>query len=430
MARWDHGSRALARVTTLPPLAPPAAQPRGVRSSTPALLPPEAQFLIRTAGGSGTEALLRRLLNSQFDWLKLCALAQRERATLIVWQWLQRLGTACMPAEVANAWRSLAMVCEFESQRLEQCLQEAVDALAGQGIEVMLLKGSALAYTAYTSFAARPMGDLDILVRPEHAQQAWAVLQTRGWTWPSTRWPAEGYPGHQHLPPLVDADGAGVRLEVHTDLLPAGHPFQLPREALWRDARTVRLNRQAVRVPDPIRLLLHACIHFAWMHQLQWASWRAFRDVATLTSGGRFSWAPFVTLARDSRATTACYWALRLAQSLAGVAVPHGVLRALRPPRPELLATLLEYHYSLQLFPTERGCPSVRLGRHLWALGMAPRWSGHRLIRPWHFDPLRPPAARAASVAWPRRLVNRIGTTAAAVAYLKRVTASGRGPAA
>src|SRR2546421_8069103 len=102
MARWDHGSRALARVTTLPPLAPPAAQPRGVRSSTPALLPPEAQFLIRTAGGSGTEALLRRLLNSQFDWLKLCALAQRGRATLIVWQWLPRLRTAPPPGEGAE----------------------------------------------------------------------------------------------------------------------------------------------------------------------------------------------------------------------------------------------------------------------------------------------------------------------------------------
>src|SRR5256885_16375974 len=89
MARWDHGSRALARVTTLPPLAPPAAQPRGVRSSTRALLPPEAQFLIRTAGGSGTAALPRRFLNSQVGWVELCAPAQRGPATPVLWQWLR-----------------------------------------------------------------------------------------------------------------------------------------------------------------------------------------------------------------------------------------------------------------------------------------------------------------------------------------------------
>src|SRR5205807_452529 len=203
---------------------------------------------------------------------------QRERATLIVWQWLQRLGTGRMPADVANEWRRLAMVCEFESHRLERYLHEAVDALVTRGIEVMLLKGSALAQTAYASFAERPMGDLDIMVRAERAHEAWSVLQTRGWTWPSARWPAEGYPGHQH----------------------------------------------------------------------RWGGWRAFRDVAILTSGAHFPWEPFVTLARDSHATTACYWALRLARSLAGVSVPPGVLRALRPHRPELLTQRLEYHYALQ----------------------------------------------------------------------------------
>ena len=403
--------------------APPSAKPRGVVSATRALLSPEAQFLVLTAGGSGNEAPLRRLLDSPLDWLKLRSLSQQERATLIVWQWLQRLGTGRMPADVANEWRRLAMVCEFESHRLEQCLHEAVDALVTRGIEVMLLKGSALAQTAYASFAERPMGDLDIMVRAERAHEAWSVLQTRGWTWPSARWPAEGYPGHQHLPPLLDTRGEGLRLEVHTDLLPAGHPFQLPSEALWRDAQTVRLHQQTARAPDPMRQLLHGSIHFAWTHELRWGGWRAFRDVAILTSGAHFPWEPFVTLARDSHATTACYWALRLARSLAGVSVPPGVLRALRPHRPELLTRLLEYHYALQLFPSEGGCPSVRLGRRLWALGMAPRWSGHGSIRPWQFDPLRTPAAGAGSHAWPRRLLHRVRKTAATIAYLQRVTA-------
>src|SRR5439155_1079046 len=128
-----------------------------------------------------------------------------ERATLIVWQRLQRLGADRLPLEVATAWRKLAMVYEFDSLRLEQRLHEAVEVLATRGIEVMLLKGSTLAYTTYGSFADRPMGDVDLLVRPEQAREAWLALQTRGWSWPAAQWPAERYSRHQHLPPLVDA---------------------------------------------------------------------------------------------------------------------------------------------------------------------------------------------------------------------------------
>src|SRR5207244_10059695 len=137
MAPRRHGSRGPGAVTTLATAAtaaPPSAKPRGVASATRALLSPEAQFLVLTAGGSGNEAPLRRLLDSPLDWLKLRSLSQQERATLIVWQWLQRLGTGRLPADVANEWRRIAMVCEFESHRLEQCLHEAVDALVARGI--------------------------------------------------------------------------------------------------------------------------------------------------------------------------------------------------------------------------------------------------------------------------------------------------------
>src|SRR2546430_14574375 len=118
MAPRRHGSRGPGAVTTLATAAtaaPPSAKPRGVASATRALLSPEAQFLVLTAGGSGNEAPLRRLLDSPLDWLKLRSLSQQERATLIVWQWLQRLRTRRMPAGVANEGRKLAPGCGVES---------------------------------------------------------------------------------------------------------------------------------------------------------------------------------------------------------------------------------------------------------------------------------------------------------------------------
>jgi len=383
------------------------------------LLSREAQLLVLTAGGPANEAPLRRLLASQLNWPTVGAMARAERATPIVWQWLQRLGADCLPVEVATVWRKLAMVSEFESLRLEQRLHESVAALATRGIEVMLLKGSALAYTAYAAFAERPMGDLDLLVHPEQAREAWSILQTLGWTWPATRWPAERYTVHQHLPPLVDAHGQGFRLELHTDLLPGGQPFRLSADTLWRDAQPICLDGRTTLVPDPLQHLLHLCVHFAWSHQMQWASWRTFRDVQALTRRGDIPWATFVDLARDSRATTCCFWTLRLARDLARVTVPNDVLRALHPPLPEFLLDRLEHHYVLELFPTENSCPSVKLGRWLWEVGIAPRRSEHGAGRPWQVS--HGWCESVAADTWPRRLLNRARHIGASLGYVGRL---------
>src|SRR3989454_3864660 len=120
----------------------------------------------------------------------------------------------------------------FRSLHLEHVLHEILATLAARGIEALLLKGAGLAYTAYASFADRPMGDIDVLVRPEQAEEAWSLFRAQGWTWPSAQWPRERYSAHQHLPPLIQQSAGGARLEIHRDLLP-GHGL---------DRKSTRLN--------------------------------------------------------------------------------------------------------------------------------------------------------------------------------------------
>lgn len=380
----------------------------------------EAALLLVTAGGEANEVSLRRLIEHQVDWLKLELLAERERATPILWRLLQRVGEDRLPRDVVTAWRKRAMIAEFQALHQEQSLHGAVRTLAAHGIDVMLLKGSALAYTAYPAFADRPMGDVDILVHPECAQEAWVLLQAHGWIWPSAEWPARYYAAHQHLPPLRDSGGAQLRLEVHTDIMPAGHPFGTSPATLWSDATRVRLNGCSALAPGPVHQLLHLCIHFAWSHQLQWGGWRAFRDVHALAHRGAFPWPEFVGVANESRAATCCYWTLRLARALSGAPVPDDVLQALHPPRGNFLLDRLEHHYALQLFPAEHGCPSVTLSRRLWSVGMAPRWSGHGSVRPWTMSDEWPETANRGSAtdSWTRRLASQAQHVAGSLAYL------------
>ncbi len=350
---------------------------------TRTLLSPEAQLLLLTAAVPPSETGMRRLLTAGIDWAKLCALAEHEKATSIALRQLWRLGLA-VPHAAAHELRQLAAASVMQMLHLEQLLHKTLDVLAEQGIDVMLLKGAGLGYTAYPSFVDRPMVDLDVLVPPHRAAQAWSLLQTHGWTWPSARWASQRYTAHQHLPPLIQDPGGASRLEIHGDLLPGGHPFRFSAATVWAQAKQVPLNGRVLTVPHPLHQLWHVCVHFAWSHEMQWGAWRTLRDVAAIIWRGDVEWPEFVDLARKSQAGTCCFWTLRLSRRLAGADVPDRVLAALRPPRPELLLERIERHYVSNLFPSRDGCPSVLLARRLWEAGILPRWSGHGPARPWH----------------------------------------------
>jgi hypothetical protein len=288
-----------------------------------------------------------------------------------------------LPPDSQTRLRQLAALSAMQSLHLEQVLLATLDRLSLARVEAVLLKGAGLAYTVYDSFADRPMGDLDLLLRAEDAERAWSLLRTEGWTWPEDRWPGEFYFAHQHLPPLIQDQGGVARLEIHRDVLPANEGFRLPVETVWARARSVSVNGRVLLVPDPLHQLLHACVHFAWSHEMRWGTWRTFRDVAALVRKGEFAWPEFVQAARDSNAATCCFWTLRLARSLAGSPVPDHVLAALSPLRSELVLNTLERHYACNVFPGATGSPSVQLSHRLWEAGILPKRSGHGSARPW-----------------------------------------------
>ena len=99
---------------------------------------------------------------------------------------------------------------------LEQLLAGALDTLARENIEVVLLKGAGLAATVYGSFTARPMYDVDMLLRPDDAPHAWNALRRAGWVHDEEECPPEFYASHYHLPPLDDAQGTGLAVELHS----------------------------------------------------------------------------------------------------------------------------------------------------------------------------------------------------------------------
>jgi hypothetical protein len=352
----------------------------------PPAVTPEARALLLTAGGAQNDAALRALFSRGIDWDRLLWIADWERATAAVWARIRSLGIGGVPPEVGTSWERLAMVADFRALWLEERLTATVRALAAVGIEVVLLKGAALVQGPYAGFRERPMGDLDLLVAPERAKDAWDVATKTGWMWDSVAYPAGRYSSHHHLPPLLDERRTGVRLEIHTSLSVESHPFALQFSEAMAVSPSVPVGAVSARVLDSPHQLVHLCVHFAWSHMLQFGSWRMFRDADALIACGKVDWPAVNALAGRSGASSCCYWSLRLASSLANVPVPTEVIDALRPRRQGWLLRRIERHIETHLVVADRLCPSERLRRAMWSMAIVPSRLGHGPGRPWDED--------------------------------------------
>jgi len=325
-----------------------------------------------------------RDLDDISDWDRLLRIASEENAIIALRACLKEAKVAKLPAGLERYVAMISLDREFRMRQLQPRLERALDALNRAGIDVMLLKGGALAYTVYGSFINRPMRDLDILVRPEQAADARALMLALDWAVDPDVPGDRSYGTHHHLPPLRDLGASGLRLEIHRALLPAGHPFSFGAEELWRGARRITVGGGAhAFVMHPAHHAVHVAIHFAWSHMLKMGAWHAFRDLATLVAAEMFDWEEFVDTASRWRASSCCYWTLRLAHILTGFEPPPSVLDRLAPSLPEIVRRPLARHLVNGLVPGDVACPSAGLDRALWNLAMQPRREGHGAVRPW-----------------------------------------------
>ncbi|HKW49359.1 MAG TPA: nucleotidyltransferase family protein [Gemmatimonadaceae bacterium] len=317
------------------------------------------------------------------DWRRLVQFASDENALIALRGRLKDRDGDAIPVEVERQIAILSLDREFRMRRLQQRVEDSIAALNQAGIEPLLLKGAALAYTLYGSFEARPMKDVDLLVAPDRADEARAIMLKQGWALDPELPGDERYDTHHHLPPLRDLTASGLRLEIHRGVLPLGHPFHFTDDVIWRAARRVKVGNGHALVMHPSHHAVHIAIHFAWAHMLNLGAWHAFRDLSHLAARDVLDWTHFARTAEEWGASTCCYWTLRLGQSLASVAVPEAVLRRLAPGIPEFVRRPLTRHFARALARSDVGCPSARLNRALWTLAMQPERCGHRAIRPW-----------------------------------------------
>jgi Uncharacterised nucleotidyltransferase len=232
-------------------LTPPSASARPVaRSGATRLLAAAARHFV----GAATDDELLDLVRGPIHWPALLAAADREGMTGLVALQLERLvatGAAVVPLEPWRAARrrvtasNMAALAELEALRA---------ALRRAGRQVVVLKGAALIPAAYHgAVELRPLGDVDLLVRPRELDDIVAWLKARGYR-PFAR-------------SSTFLSRGPVAFDLHTEIAGSSwvarkaDAFRLDPVALWRDARPLDRDDPSALALSPEHQRLHLVVH-------------------------------------------------------------------------------------------------------------------------------------------------------------------------
>lgn len=148
---------------------------------------------------------------------------------------------------------------------LERELETVLDALNDEGIPVMLLKGAALNRSVYDGPELRPMSDLDLLVRPEHAQKALETLLRQSCRKGVDLVRADFFPRFYYEAELWTRSAHPARVDLHArPFRPLRYGRVMPDSPMWDQARLTSVGDAKAYIPSDARMFVHLAAHAAF----------------------------------------------------------------------------------------------------------------------------------------------------------------------
>lgn len=293
---------------------------------------------------------------SATDWQELARTAARHQ--LAPWLYWQVAGEAeqrgqpapapAPPPAVVNALREAFLKTAARNALLYHNLAQVLGALQSAGIQVAVLKGAHLAALIYPQPGFRPMADTDLLLPPDQLDSAHQLLLSLGYTpraepgFPAPALPlgSQAAPLAKHLP-CYDKH-PHPRIEIHWTIEQPVLAQTLDLAALRARLRPVHIAGVETHVLAPEDMVLYQCTHLAG-HRFACHGLRPFCDLAVTLRHfqSTLDWPVIAARAREWRAESGVYLALRLARELLGAPLPADFLERLR------LATFDEHYYEL-----------------------------------------------------------------------------------
>ena len=206
---------------------------------------------------------IKDLLRLPLNWNAVLESAFRHGVAPLLYMNIRRVnGDPIVGQDVMDRLKKAYLLTAAMNMRLYAELRRVLETFHHEGIEVIVLKGAALAESVYGNIGLRSMGDIDLLVKKENLSRADKIMVHMGYIASPSHRSLEWYnKNHHHLPPYYQSEN-GVKVEVHWHIVKPSKPYHAKMiERFWKRARPIKLANTQALVLSPEDLLLHLCIH-------------------------------------------------------------------------------------------------------------------------------------------------------------------------
>lgn len=233
--------------------------------------------LCRTPLSESARNRVRALLSSPIEWESFFGRAAQWQLEPVVMANLRSLDMEAIPAAVKQ--RVIERERESRGVALSRTLMmmELIKSLERGGIATIVLKGPAVAMSAYCDASLRTFGDMDLLVKKSDLRAARELLLSSGYERNYVDAAEDSLVRSQHA---LEFSSARAKVEVHWSLLSRHLRLDFDVEDLWNSARTVPCVGHEMRVLAPDVQFLFLCAHGA---KHEWMLPRWICDVAQLS---------------------------------------------------------------------------------------------------------------------------------------------------
>ncbi len=233
--------------------------------------------LCRTPLTVATRQRVDALLAAAVDWDSVLARAASWQVEPVVMSNLRSLFSDAIPLPVLE--RIAVRERESRGMALARTLMmlELIDNFERASIPVIVLKGPAVAVTAYGDPSLRTLGDMDLLVSRDNLLPARELLTSLGFAPDYDLESEHALAADQHA---LEFSSSRAKVELHWALLSRHLRLDFEAAEIWASAQSVNCAGKNIRVLAPGVQFVFLCAHGA---KHEWMSVRWICDVAQLS---------------------------------------------------------------------------------------------------------------------------------------------------
>jgi hypothetical protein len=228
--------------------------------------------------------------------------------------------TYSIPDHILGSIRTAYLVQAARNFQLATALTEIIEGFTESSIEVVVLKGPAVALMAYGQICNREFTDLDLLVPPADLTRARLVLDSLGY-----RLVSEDVLNHSDQKDIqLVREVDDTLVELHWALNPPLNRFPLEATGIWDRLETLDLLGTPIRTLNVEDTLIALCIH-ASKHRWSLLKWSF--DIAQILTrkADALDWDVLLQRCRTVGCTRTLCFGIQLASLLFAVTLPAGL---------------------------------------------------------------------------------------------------------